>query len=90
MLKLQNIEELDRSADLPRRRGMRPKTIRAPLHIQCNGHGDPKDFNQLIREICGWPDIEASPPVIYLPLVDQRSGGRKSDRGERARFYVSH
>jgi hypothetical protein len=68
MLKRENIGEVAvRSADLPRRRGTRPKTIRAPLHFQCNGHGNPKYLNELIQEIRSWPDIEANPPSIDQP-----------------------
>jgi hypothetical protein len=55
------LENKGTSVDLPRRRGLRPKTIRAPLHLQCNGHGNPKHLNNLIQEICGMPDIESSP-----------------------------
>jgi len=68
MLKLENIGEgAVRSGDLPRRRGARPKTIRAPLHLQCNGHGNPKYLNELIQEIRSWPDIEPNPPCIARP-----------------------
>jgi hypothetical protein len=68
MLKLENIGEGSvRSADLPRRRGVRPKTIRAPLHLQCDGHGNPKHLNRLLQKVCGWPDIESNPPFIAGP-----------------------
>jgi len=68
MFKLENIGEgAVRSADLPRRRGVRPKTIHAPLHLQCNGHGNPKHLNELIQQIRGWPDIESNPPSIARP-----------------------
>jgi hypothetical protein len=48
------------SDSLPTRRGRRPITIRGPLHIQCNGHGDLKYLNQLIDEVLTWPDIESA------------------------------
>src|ERR1700751_5370013 len=54
--------------DLPARRGSRPKTLRGPLHIQCNGHGDRKYIDQLVRDVLSWPYVEAladstSPPT---------------------------
>ena len=49
---------------LPTRRGQRPKTIRGPLHIQCNGHGDLKYLNQLVDEVLTWPYIEAAEPFV--------------------------
>ena len=39
------------SAGLPARKGQRPQTIRGPLHIQCNGHGDSKYLNQLVGQV---------------------------------------
>jgi hypothetical protein len=45
---------------LPRRKGMKPRTFRGPLHIQCNGHGDPKYLNQLVDEVLSWPHIESA------------------------------
>jgi hypothetical protein len=50
------------SAGLPARKGQRPKTIRGPLHIQCNGYGDPRYVNQLVDQVLTWPHIESSPP----------------------------
>jgi hypothetical protein len=55
------------SAGLPARKGQRPQTIRGPLHIQCNGHGDPKYVNQLVDKVLTWPHIESSPPPISPP-----------------------
>ena len=60
-------ERVVRSADLPRRRGVRPKTLRGPMHLQCNGHGSPKHLNELMREIRSWPDIELKPSPIVRP-----------------------
>jgi hypothetical protein len=72
------------SHGLPARRGRRPKTVRGPLHIQCNGHGDLKYLNQLVDEVLTWPHIEPAEPFIsrsntipirliemaaYLPLL---------------------
>jgi hypothetical protein len=51
------------SNGLPRRRGAKPRTFRGPLHIQCNGHGDPKYLNQLVDEVLTWPHIESAPSV---------------------------
>jgi hypothetical protein len=51
-------------AGLPARKGRRPQTIRGPLHIQCNGHGDSKYVNQLVDQVRTWPHIESSPPPV--------------------------
>ena len=52
------------SAGLPARKGERPKTIIGPLHVQCNGHGDPKYLKQLLNDVLSWPYIE---PVSRAP-----------------------
>ena len=52
------------SHELPARRGRRPKTVRGPLHIQCNQHGDLKYLNQLVDEVLTWPYIESAQPFI--------------------------
>ena len=31
------------------------------LHVQCNGHGDPKYLKQLLNDILSWPYIEPTP-----------------------------
>jgi hypothetical protein len=49
---------------LPTRKGRRPKTIRGPLHIQCNGHGDLKYLSQLVDEVLTWPYIESAEPFV--------------------------
>jgi hypothetical protein len=46
---------------LPARKGSRPKTLIGPLHIQCNGHGDPKYLKQLVDDVLTWPHIESTP-----------------------------
>ena len=55
------------SAGLPARKGQRPKTIRGPLHIQCNGHGDPTYINQLVDRVLTWPHIESNPLPVSPP-----------------------
>jgi len=45
--------------NLPARKGSRPTTIRGPLHIQCNQHGDLKYLNQLVDEVLTWPDLQS-------------------------------
>jgi hypothetical protein len=52
------------SHELPARRGRRPKTVRGPLHIQCNQHGDLKYLNQLVDEVLTWPYIESAEPSV--------------------------
>jgi hypothetical protein len=52
------------SAGLPVRKGKRPKMIMGPLHLQCNGHGDPKYLKQLLNEVLSWPYIA---PVAMTP-----------------------
>jgi hypothetical protein len=51
------------STGLSRRSGTKPRTLRGPFHIQCNGHGDPKYLNQLVDEVLTWPYIEAASSV---------------------------
>ena len=46
------------SGDLPIRKGPRPATLRGPLHIQCNGHGDQRYLHQLVADVLSWPHIE--------------------------------
>src|ERR1700732_4326858 len=52
------------SHELPARRGGRPKTVRGPLHIQCNQNGDLKYLNQLVDEVLTWPYIESAEPFV--------------------------
>jgi hypothetical protein len=52
---------------LPARKGSRPKTIVGPLHIQCNGYGDPKYLNQLVDDVLTWPHIESTPTFVSPP-----------------------
>src|SRR5260370_135345 len=52
---------------IPVRKGARPKTIMGPLHIQCNGHGDPIYLKQLVDDVLTWPHIESTPPSVSPP-----------------------
>jgi hypothetical protein len=49
---------------IPPRKGSRPKTLSGPLHIQCNGHGDPKYLRQLVDDVLSWPHIESTPSLV--------------------------
>jgi hypothetical protein len=48
------------SKALPVRNGVRPRTIIGPLHVQCDGHGDPKYLKQLLNDVLSWPHIEST------------------------------
>jgi hypothetical protein len=48
--------------DLPSRKGPRPATLRGPLHIQCNGHGDPQHLSKLTSAVLSWPYVETNLP----------------------------
>lgn len=52
---------------IPRRKGIRPKTIRGPLHIQCDGCGDARHFRELIAEVLNWPNVECIPSLASYP-----------------------
>src|SRR5215469_9965671 len=66
--------------DLPRRKGPRPTTLRGPLHIQCNGYGDPQHLDALTTAALGWPYVESNPPdnnssnTIPLRLEETAAG----------------
>jgi hypothetical protein len=65
MPRLQTIEKAPVSSSaLPRRSGLRPKTIRGPLHVQCTGHGDPNLLHHIIREVLDWPQMESTAPFV--------------------------
>jgi len=58
------------SASLPNRRGKRPITIRGPLHVQCDDHGDDRALRRLVEQVVAWPEIQASPlPVGSVDLI---------------------
>jgi hypothetical protein len=43
------------------------------LHVQCNGHGDPKYLNQLVNDVLSWPHIESTPTSLnHLDQVSIR------------------
>jgi hypothetical protein len=50
--------------DLPHRKGRRPATLRGPLHIQCDGYGDPKHLDELTTGVLSWPYVESTLPNI--------------------------
>jgi hypothetical protein len=58
-----------RSKGLPARKGPRPRTVRGPLHIQCNGHGDPKYLNRFLDNILTWPHIESTARFVGPPDI---------------------
>jgi hypothetical protein len=66
--------------DLPRREGIRPVTLRGPLHIQCNAYGDPQHLDELTTTVLGWPYVETNLPdknssnTIPLRLEETASG----------------
>ena len=66
--------------DLPRRNGLRPATFRRPLHIQCNGYGDPHHLDELTAAICSWPYVERNPPLsspsntLHIRLEETAAG----------------
>src|SRR5215469_14262517 len=66
--------------DLPRRKGLRPATLRGPLHIQCNGHGDPRYLDELTTAVLSWPYVETDVPdsnssnTIPLRLQENAAG----------------
>lgn len=52
---------------IPTRKGIRPKTIRGPLHIQCDGSGDARHLRELIAEVVAWPNVECAPSLASSP-----------------------
>ena len=66
--------------DLPSRKGPRPVTLRGPLHIQCNGYGDPQHLDELTTTVSGLPYVETNLPdknssnTIPLRLEETASG----------------
>jgi hypothetical protein len=49
--------------NLPRRKGSRPMTLRGPLHIQCNGHGDRQYLDELTAAVFSWPYVERNASI---------------------------
>jgi hypothetical protein len=65
MMQRNDVKSAQMGSDgLPTRRGRRPKTLRGPLHIQCNGHGELKYLNQLVDEVLTWPYIESAETFV--------------------------
>jgi hypothetical protein len=52
---------------IPTRKGIGPKTVRGPLHIQCDGSGDGGRFRELIAEVLSWPNVECIPSLANSP-----------------------
>ena len=82
---------------LPVRKGPRPKTIVGPLHIQCNGHGDSKHLNELVKDVLTWPHVErissfVNRHIVRVRLEEKATGSDAaafiSDR-EFARFLLA-
>jgi hypothetical protein len=48
--------------DLPSRKGPRPVTLGGPLHIQCNGYGDPQHLDELTTAALSWPHVDSNVP----------------------------
>jgi hypothetical protein len=48
--------------DLPSRKGPRPVTLRGPIHIQCNGYGNPQHLEGLTAAVLSWPYVESNLP----------------------------
>ena len=66
--------------NLPSRKGPRPATLRGPLHIQCDGHGDPQHLGKLTSAVLSWPYVETNVPgenssnTIPLRLQETATG----------------
>jgi hypothetical protein len=52
------------SADLPKRQGRRPITIRGPIHVQCGDHGDERGLHAIVEQVMAWPHVDAGPLPI--------------------------
>ena len=42
------------------------------MHIQCDGYGDSKHLNQLVKDVLTWPYIESIPPFVKRDIVRVR------------------
>jgi hypothetical protein len=56
-----------------------------PLHIQCNGHGDSKHLNELVKDVLTWPHIESIPSFVNRHIVRVRLE-EKAARSDSATF----
>ena len=52
------------SANLPKRQGRRPITIRGPIHVQCTDNGDDRRLRAIVEKVMAWPHVEADPLPI--------------------------
>src|ERR1700759_2764851 len=50
--------------NLPPRKGRRPMTLRATLHLQCDGHGPQIYLERLVKEVSSWPGVESLPSLV--------------------------
>ena len=60
-------QSYNQEASVPTRKGIRPKTIRGPLHIQCDGSRDGGRFRELIAEVLSWTNVECIPSLANSP-----------------------
>jgi hypothetical protein len=60
-------QSYSQKASLPTRKGIRPKTIRGPLHIQCDGSRGGGRFRELIAEVLSWTNVECIPSLANSP-----------------------
>jgi hypothetical protein len=54
-------------ASILTRKGIRPKTIRGLLHIQCDGSRGGGRFRELIAEVLSWTNVECIPSLANSP-----------------------
>jgi hypothetical protein len=59
------------SKNLPVRKGGRPKTFVGPMHVQCDGNGDPRYVRKLLDAVLSWPYI--NPPDGFANQLDRVS-----------------
>ena len=50
--------------NLPPRKGRRPMTLRAALHLQCDGHGPQIYLERLVKEVSSWRGVESLPSLV--------------------------
>jgi hypothetical protein len=79
---------------IPTRKGIGPKTVRGPLHIQCDGSGDGGRFRELIAEVLSWPNVEMYSITcklsrLYLYPFKTRSGCKRFGRGCRCKEFCA-
>ena len=85
-------QSYNHEGSIPTRKGIRPKTIRGPLHIQCDGSRDGGRFRELIAGILGWTNVECipslanSPDFISMHLKQGRGANGSAGRPAVKRF----